>query len=394
VKAALRSALLASLVGAAACVGKGVPGVTEKEIVLGITAPLSGPAAAWGSVSAGARAWAAHVNAEGGVHGRQIKVVVKDDGYAPGRAVTNLTEMKDSVFAIVGLLGTAVINAAKDVVAEARIPVVFPTANPRVWAKQKPEDVRGVFVVYPDYDSEGVFIAEMLAEHVKAKRAAVFYQNDDYGKEALAGLQRAGADFGVAVAAAVPYELQDREMSLQAVKLEESGADAVVLFSTTTHGANVVKEMAKLGYRPALYASFTLADHHTMFRLLGELYEGVYFDTFLPLVGEPGTEAILATLLEKDESLKGREGFAILGALEMMLTVEGLKRAGPSPTRESFVRALEGIRDWKPLPGLAPVSFGPGRRHGLNSLRLARAERAADRSFSLVTEYRSFPPLF
>jgi ABC-type branched-subunit amino acid transport system substrate-binding protein len=394
VKAAIAPALLASFVGLGACTRSDVPGVSPGEIVLGITAPLSGPAAAWGSVSSGARAWAAHVNAEGGVHGRQIKVIVKDDGYAPGRAVTNLSEMKDSVFAIVGLLGTAVINAAKDVVAEARIPVVFPTANPRVWAKQKPEDVRGVFVVYPDYDSEGVFIADMLAQQVKAKKAAAFYQNDDYGKEALAGLTRSAPAVGVSVAASVPYELQDREMSLQAVKLKESGADAVVLFSTTTHGANVVKEMAKLAYRPALYASFTLADHHTMFRLLGELYEGAYFDTFLPLVGEPGTEEILATLLEKDASLKGREGFAILGALEMMLVVEGLKRAGPSPTRESFVEALEGIRDWKPVPGLAPVSFGPGRRHGLNSLRLARAERAADRSFSLLTEYRSFPPLF
>src|SRR5262245_11478476 len=218
--AAIARALLASVLGlAAGCTRARVPGVSDGEVVFGITAPLSGPAAAWGSLSAGARAWATHVNAQGGVHGRQIKVIVKDDGYAPGRAVTNLSEMKDSVFAIVGLLGTAVINAAKDVVAEARIPVVFPTANPRVWAKQKPEDVRGVFVVYPDYDSEGVFIAEMLAQQVKAKTAAVFYQNDDYGKEALAGLTRSSPSVGVSVAAAVPYELQDREMSLQAVKL-------------------------------------------------------------------------------------------------------------------------------------------------------------------------------
>jgi hypothetical protein len=63
-------------------------------------------------------------------------------------------------------------------------------------------------------------------------------------------------------------------------------------------------------------------------------------------------------------------------------------------TRDSFVKALEGIRDWKPLPGFAPVTFGPGRRHGLNSLRLVRAGRAADLSFSVLTEYRSFPPLF
>ena len=112
-------------------------------------------------------------------------------------------------------------------------------------------------------------MAEMLATQVGARKTAVFYQNDDYGKEGLAGLRRAAAQWGVEVAAAVPYELPDREMSLQAVTLKDSAAEAVVLFSTTTHGANVVKEMAKLGYRPALYASFALADHYTMFRLLG-----------------------------------------------------------------------------------------------------------------------------
>jgi ABC-type branched-subunit amino acid transport system substrate-binding protein len=393
-KAPIPRALLASVLVLAACTRSRVPGVSDSEVVLGMSAPLSGPAAAWGSLSAGARAWAAHVNAEGGVEGRQIKVIVKDDGYTPSRAVGNLTEMKDSVFAIVGLLGTAVVNATKDLVAEAEIPVVFPTANPRLWAGQKPEDLRRVFVVYPDYDSEGAYMAERLAHEVKAKTVAVFYQNDDYGKEGLGGLRRAAAGAGLAVTAAVPYELQDREMSLQAVTLKQSGADAVVLFSTTTHGANVVKEMAKLGYRPALYASFVLADHYTMFRLLGELYEGAFFDTFLPLVGEPGTEEILKVLLAIDPSLKGREGFALLGALEMMLTVEGLERAGRDLTRESFVAALEGVREWKPLPGLAPVSFGPGRRHGQNSLRLVRAGRAADLSFSVLTEYRSFAPLF
>src|SRR5262245_12838735 len=204
--AAIARALLASVLGlAAGCTRARVPGVSDGEVVFGITAPLSGPAAAWGSLSAGARAWATHVNAEGGVAGRQIKVIVKDDGYTPGRAVANLTEMKDSVFAIVGLLGTAVVNATKDVVAEARIPVVFPTANPRVWARQKPEDVRGVFVVSPDYDSEGVFMAEMLARQIKARKAAVFYQNDDFGKEALAGLARSAEPLGLAMGAAVPY---------------------------------------------------------------------------------------------------------------------------------------------------------------------------------------------
>src|SRR5260221_108981 len=121
---------------AAACAKPGVPGVGEKEVVLGMSAPLSGPAAAWGSVHRGAQAWAAHVNANGGVNGRQIRVVIKDDGYVPGRAVVNVTEMKDSVFAIVGLLGTAVLNANKDLVAEAGVPVGGPFGHPRVFARQ------------------------------------------------------------------------------------------------------------------------------------------------------------------------------------------------------------------------------------------------------------------
>ena len=76
-----------------------VPGVTDAEIVIGITTPLSGPAAAWGATGLGVEAWAKYVNEQGGVHGRKIRVLMKDDAYTPGKAVANLNEMKDQVFA-------------------------------------------------------------------------------------------------------------------------------------------------------------------------------------------------------------------------------------------------------------------------------------------------------
>jgi len=237
-------------------------------------------------------------------------------------------------------------------------------------------------------------MAEQLVAQVATKRAAVFYQNDDFGKEGLAGLKRGAMASGLSVIAEVPYEIQDREMSLQAVRLRQSRADAVVLFSTTTHGANVVREMARLGYRPALYASFTLADPRVMFRLLGALWDGAFFDAYLPLIGEPGADRVVEQVLEQDPSLRGREAGALMGAVQMMLVAEGLRRAGPSPTRENFTAALEGLHDWSPIAGLAPISFGPGRRHGLNALRLVRAGKAEDQSFRVVTGYRTFPPLF
>ena len=79
----------------------------------------------------------------------------------------------------------------------------------------------------------------------------------------------------------------------------------------------------------------------------------------------------------------------------MATAVEGLKRAGRNLTREGYVEAMEGIRNWVP-EGLkwAPITFGPGRHHGLNTVRLYRANKAADQSFVPITDFQTFPPLF
>src|SRR6266566_606248 len=156
------------------------PGVTDGEVVLGISAPLSGPAAAWGSISLAAEAWARHVNASGAIHGRKLRVVVKDDAYNPGQAVANVNEMKDSVFALVCLLGTAVLNANRETVAESGIPTVWPLGNPQVFASQPRDKLRTVFMAYPDYIDEAGFLVAQAAKLEGAKKIAVFYQNDDF----------------------------------------------------------------------------------------------------------------------------------------------------------------------------------------------------------------------
>ncbi|HEY6107243.1 MAG TPA: ABC transporter substrate-binding protein, partial [Anaeromyxobacteraceae bacterium] len=147
-------ALAACFLSASPARAAPVPGVTDTEITIGITGPLSGPAAAWGTIALASEAYAKHVNDQGGVHGRKLKIVLKDDGYNPGRAVANMNEMKDSVFAVIGTVGTAVLNANKDLVAEAGLPLIYPLGNVQVFAKQPREKVRTVFQVYPDYTDE------------------------------------------------------------------------------------------------------------------------------------------------------------------------------------------------------------------------------------------------
>jgi ABC-type branched-subunit amino acid transport system substrate-binding protein len=370
-----------------------VPGVTDSEVVLGITTPLSGPAAAWGTTGLGAEAWAKHVNEQGGVHGRKLKLVLKDDGYNPGRAVANVNEFKDSVFAVVGLLGTAVLNANKDNVAEAKLPTIWPYGNPQVFAKQPKEKLRGVFMVYPDYGDEGEFLVQQAVKLEGAKKIAVFYQNDDYGKGGLEGVKR-GVKGGVTLAGEISYEVTDRELGTHALKVKESGADALVLYCTATHGANLIKEMAKVGYRPKVFASFPLGDRHVMFRLLGELWEGVYYNVTGAVPGEPEADRVIEVLLKQEPKLKGRESFALAGATAMITTVEGLKRAGRNLTRENFVEAMESIKAWTPEKLTAPISWGPTRRHGLNPIRMMRAKKAADASFETITGYQNFPSHF
>ena len=372
------------------------PGVTDTEVTLGMTTPLSGPAAAWGTTALGAEAWAKYVNEQGGVHGRKIKVVLKDDGYNPGRAVANVNELKDSVFALVGLLGTAVLNANKDNIADAKLPTIWPYGNPQVFAKQPREKLRTVFMVYPDYGDEGDFLVQQAAKLGGAKKVAIFYQNDDYGKGGLDGVKRGVGKLAgsVALAAEVSYEVADRELSTHALKVKESGADAVIIYSTATHGAGLIKEMAKAGYRPKIFASFPLGDRHVMFRLLGELWEGAYYNVTGAVPGEPEADRVIDIMLKQDPKLKGRESFALAGVVAMMATVEGLKRAGKNLTRDGFIEAMESIKDWTPEKLTAPITWGPNRRHGLNPIRMMQAKKAADASFTVITGYQPFAPQF
>lgn len=371
------------------------PGVTDGEIVIGVSAPLSGPASAWGSIALAAEAWARHINAAGGVHGRKLRVVMKDDAYNPGQAVANVNELKESVLAVLCLLGTAVLNANKDTLADAGVPSVWPLGNPQVFAALSKEKRRGVFMVYPDYADEGEFLVKQAAKLEQSKKIAVFYQNDDYGKGGLEGVRRGvKAVQGVDIAAEVSYEVADRELGTHALKLKESGADTLVIYSTGTHGAGVIKEMAKVGFRPKIFAAFPLGDRSVMYRLLGDLWEGAYFDVNQAVPGEPEADRVLAMLLKEEPKLKGRDGFALIGATAMSLLAEGLQRAGRDLTREKLVHALETIKDYSPEKLTAPITFGPSRRHGLNTVRLLRANKAADGSFTVISDYQIFPAHF
>jgi branched-chain amino acid transport system substrate-binding protein len=374
-----------------------VPGVTDTEIAIGITGPMSGPAALYGNLAVAQEAWARYVNDLGGVNGRKLKVVIKDDGFNPGRGVANLKELKDSTFFNLGLVGSAIINASKDEMAEARFPLVHPYGNVALFARQPKEKQRSVFVVYPDYVDEGDFVVKYAADKLGVKKLSVFYTNDEWGKGSLEGVQKGlkAVSGKATLAGAVSYEVTDRELGTHALKLKESGADSVYLACLNTAAANLIKEMAKVGYRPRIIGSFPLGDHTIMYRLLGELWEGAYFNA-LPakVLGEPEVKPVLDILLKYEPKIAGKESTALAGATAMILAVEGLKKSGRNLTREGFIEGMESIKGFTTQGLTAPITFSATQHHGLNGVRLMRAKKAADQSFESITDYQIFKPLF
>lgn len=375
---------------------QGVPGVTDTEVVIGWTTPLSGPAALWGVTSQGGKAWADYVNSQGGIHGRKIKLVVKDDGYNPARGMANLQEMKGNVFAVCALLGTAVVNTAKNFFPENKIPLATAYADVRIWAHQPKDKLKYVFIAYPDYEDEAEYTTKYAITKLGAKKITIFYQNDDYGKMALSGIKKALQEMPdkATLVASVPYEVTERSLETHAQKLKESGADTLIIQATPTQGALITKEIAKIGYKPTRLTTFTLGDP-IMYKLAGEAWEGTYIalpgNSGMP-GADPASDKVVEIMLKQDPSIKGKEYLALFGAMSMCHLVQGLKNAGRDLTPDTFVKGMEMIKDWKPEGVGAPVTYAPDRRHGVNASRMSQAQKG--KHVPVEPEYTIFKPRF
>ena len=371
--------LMAIILVIPAVAGAGeVRGVSDDEIVVGWTTPLSGPAALWGVTGLGGKAWADYINDNGGIHGRKIKVIMKDDGYNPARAIANLREMKNKVFVIAGLLGTAICNAAKDFPSENNIPLITAYGDIRIFARMPKAKIRNVFVTYPDYEDEAQYLTVWAVKNRDAKKVAVFYQNDDYGKMGLKGVKKGLAATGgrAKLVSAVPYGITERALSTHALKLKESGADTLVLYADPTHAAIITKTNAKVGFQPMVLASFPLADA-IMYKIAGPTWEGTYVglpgNTGLPGT-DPDADRVADILKKYNPKIKGKEFLALFGATSMMHFVEGLKNAGRNLTPETLVAGMEKIQGWKAENLGAQVTYSPDRHHGNNASRVAQAK--------------------
>jgi branched-chain amino acid transport system substrate-binding protein len=377
----------------------GVPQPQQPPIKLGSTLALTGLVSSIGvPMAQGSQAYFNYINDTGGIFGRKIEFIVRDDQYIPSNTVAATRQLveQDNVFAIVHPLGTAHGLAVMDYLVRQGVPVIAPGSGASVWSKPLKKNY---FAVQPTYTNEGRILADFVVDTLsqgKRVRVATFYQNDDFGREgegAFVGrlLQR-GFDPPVV---RVAYDPTQASFSAEALKLQEAKPDVVLVYAITLPAARLLKEAQKIDFRPQWVMTYILADP-IMFTLAGQdAMEGVFLGAWTadPFGKEPEDVVLYQQNMRKyhgDRALIG--GYSLVTYADAVLVVEALKKTierDKDLTREGFIKTLEDFDNWRTGLIAAPITFSRTDHQGVEEMYIVKATKGA---FQAVTGLLSPPP--
>jgi len=320
-------------------------GVAPGSIVVGQSAAFSGPAQELGiEMRKGVQAYFDSVNRAGGVNGRKLVLKSLDDGYEATRAAANTKKLiaEDGVFALLGYVGTPTSEAARPIFTEARVPFVGAFTGAELL--RDPFN-RYIFNVRASYFAETDAIVDLLAR-LNLTRIAVFYQNDSYGKAGLTGVERAMEKRKMKVLAMGTVERNTVDVAAAVQTIAKADAQAVVMISAYKSCAAFIKEMKQAGAHPQ-FMNVSFVGSRALAAELGDVGRGVGISQVVPYPWNQGTPIVRE--YQKNVAVGTGEDFtfgSLEGYIAARVFVEGLRRAGREPTRESFVSALETLRDY------------------------------------------------
>ncbi|WP_341677135.1 ABC transporter substrate-binding protein [Niveibacterium sp. SC-1] len=345
-------------------------GVSDNSIVIGQSAPLSGPAAQLGvDINFGANLYFYEVNRRGGVNGRKIRLRVLDDGYEPQRTVANTKRLieEDKVFALFGYIGAPTSEAALPIATSAGVPFLSPFSG----AESLRNYNRVLFNTRASYYDE----TEAIVRHLTTlglTRIAAFYENDESGQGGLAGVERALKQRKLELVARGTVERNGIDVAQAVREITAAKPQAVVMMAAYTGSVAFIREMQKQDVAPSLW-NVSFVGSQVLARELDESGRGVQVSQVVPFPWDTNL-AVVRDYQKVLTEVKGAPGFGSLeGYIAARALVEGLRRAGPQPTRESFIKALETLRNYD--MGGYSVSFGPNEHNGSRFVDLTMITR-------------------
>src|SRR6266571_4100364 len=225
-------------------------GVTDTEIKIGNIMPYSGPASAYGVIGKTEEAYFKKINAEGGINGRMINFISYDDGYSPPKTVEQARKLveSDEVLFIFNSLGTPPNTAIQKYMNSKKVPQLFVATGATKW--NDPKDFPWTMGWQPSYQSEARIYAKYLMKEKPTARIAIFYQNDDFGKDYLKGLKDGLGAKASMITAEESYESSEPTIDNHIVKLKATGADVFISITTPKFAAQAIKKLAEIEWKP------------------------------------------------------------------------------------------------------------------------------------------------
>ncbi|MBU8916795.1 ABC transporter substrate-binding protein [Bacillus sp. FJAT-29953] len=353
-------------------------GVTKNEILVGHSAPQTGPVAVYDTFRKGMDTYFQYINENGGVNGRKIKLIAYDDQYQPTKASQNAKKLveEDKVFAVIGNQGSAANLAAKDYYINKGIPVILPGTGLKGFVDPPVKNWMGATMM--NYEVEAQIMLNYAVNELGAKKIAIAYQNDDFGKAPYNKIKEIIKTYpGVELVAEVTYLPADTEFSAQAQKLQQAKPDTIFNFGVMSPVVNLKKAMYKIGLDKTNYIVSSIAggDTHAFQLAGGDVWERTYSGGILISLDDENNEKIklFKERFKKSYPNEQATNFVESGWSAAQVFVEALKRSGDNLTWDNFLKSFNTFDNWDGSM-YAGVSFSENNHYGITKMYMTKAE--------------------
>ena len=360
--ALLTFALVTATGGMALAEKKYDTGASDTEIKIGNIVPYSGPASAYGVVGKAMGAVFKKVNDEGGINGRKINFISYDDAYSPPKAVEQARKLieSDEVLLLFGTLGTASNSAIQKYLNAKKVPQLFVATGATKW--NEPKSFPWTMGWLPSYQSESHIYAKYLNKEKPAGKIAVLYQNDDMGKDYLKGLKDGFGSTASRIVAEESYEVAEPTIESHIVRMKSASPDVVIFFTTPKFGAQAIKKLGEMDWKPMTIISNVSASTASVMRPAGiDNAQGVISAAYAKDVSDPqwaddpGIGAFKQLLAKYLPEANPADSSALTGYNMAQTMVEVLKRCGDDLTRANVMKQAASLKKFSQdglLPGV------------------------------------------
>jgi len=387
VKTKKRSPLASNLIAAAAAAALSVlaahpalaqkkydTGATDTEIKIGNVEAYSGPASAYGIIGKTEDAYFKMINDQGGINGRKINFISYDDGYSPPKTVEQVRKLieSDEVLFIFNALGTPTQSAVQKYQNAKKVPQLFVATGASKW--NDPKEFPWTMGFQPSYRVEARIFAKYILKTKPDAKVAVFYQNDDFGKDYVAGLKEVFGDKTASILIAEEsYETTEPSIDSHIVKLKGTGVDVLVNISTPKFAAQAIKKMAELEWKPMHVMTDVSISIGSVMKPAGlEASEGVLSATYIKDASDPqwkdddGMKKFMAFIDKYMPGSNISDTNLVYGYAAAQTMVKVLQQSGDNLTRENVMKQAASLKDFAAdtfLPGIkvntSPTDFAP-----------------------------------